>query len=160
MRSNDEEAVREEVRKAEQRGEERVKATGEVFTPMSLARKMVAEIAEEKKRNPQSTFLDRFLWVRNDPRTTDLATVPDKDDTRRFCRFVQSVFDRFVLSEEPSVPSLWLEDGQLLCGWNDLFPDDGREVPTPEFTGQRVWKWDGVPITKPEEWRWRVPKRD
>ena len=52
------EAVREETRKAEQKGEERVKATGEVFTPMPLARKMVAEIPEEKKRNPQATFLD------------------------------------------------------------------------------------------------------
>lgn len=52
------EAVRKEIRKAQQRGEERVKATGEVFTPMPLARKMVAEIPEEKKRNPQATFLD------------------------------------------------------------------------------------------------------
>ncbi len=110
--------------------------------------------------DPSMTFLDRFLWVRNDPRTTDLATVPDNDDTRRFCRFVQSVFERFVLSEEPSVPSLWVEDGQLLCGWNDLFPEDERTIPIPEFPGQRVWNWNGISITKPEEWRWRVPRRD
>ena len=58
MESKDEEQVREEIRKAEQRGEERVKETGEVFTPMPLARKMVAEIPEKKKRNPQATFLD------------------------------------------------------------------------------------------------------
>lgn len=52
------EAIREEARKAQQRGEERVKATGEVFTPMPLARKMVAELPEKKKRDPKATFLD------------------------------------------------------------------------------------------------------
>jgi hypothetical protein len=64
--------------------------------------------------DPSMTFLDRFLWVRNDPRTTDLATVPDNDDTRRFCRFVQSVFERFVLRERPAATSLRVVGEQLL----------------------------------------------
>ncbi len=54
----DTDGIEAEVRKQQQRGADRVKATGEVFTPMPLARKMVADIPEEKKRDPQATFLD------------------------------------------------------------------------------------------------------
>lgn len=40
------------------RTKERVKLTGEVFTPMELCRQMVREIPEEKLRDPNTTYLD------------------------------------------------------------------------------------------------------
>ena len=50
--------IKAELRKQQERGHDRVKATGEVFTPMVLARKMVAELPLEKKKDPYRTFLD------------------------------------------------------------------------------------------------------
>jgi len=41
-----------------ERSDERIDATGEVFTPMELCRIMVAEIPEKIMKNPNSTFLD------------------------------------------------------------------------------------------------------
>jgi hypothetical protein len=49
--SESEAGIRKETAKANARGAERVKATGEVFTPMPLVRKMVREIPEEKIRS-------------------------------------------------------------------------------------------------------------
>ncbi len=40
------------------RTKERIKQTGEVFTPPELVRDMINEIPEETLRNPDSTFLD------------------------------------------------------------------------------------------------------
>ena len=40
------------------RTKQRVKLTGEVFTPMELCRQMVREIPEEKLRDPNTTYLD------------------------------------------------------------------------------------------------------
>jgi type I restriction-modification system DNA methylase subunit len=40
------------------RSKQRVKLTGEVFTPMGLCRRMVHEIPEEKLRDPNTTYLD------------------------------------------------------------------------------------------------------
>jgi type I restriction-modification system DNA methylase subunit len=40
------------------RSKQRVKLTGEVFTPMELCRQMVREIPEEKLRDPNTTYLD------------------------------------------------------------------------------------------------------
>ena len=37
---------------------ERIKQTGEVFTPMELCLQMVHEIPEEKLRDPTTTYLD------------------------------------------------------------------------------------------------------
>jgi len=50
--------VKKEIAKREQRGEKRVKQTGEVFTPMDLCLRMVREIPTEKLKNPDATFLD------------------------------------------------------------------------------------------------------
>ena len=47
-----------EFRKQQQRGVERVKQTGEVFTPMALAREMVADIPLKKKQDPFALCLD------------------------------------------------------------------------------------------------------
>ncbi len=44
--------------KRKQRGEARVKQTGEVFTPVDLCVKMIKQIPEDILRNPDSTFLD------------------------------------------------------------------------------------------------------
>ena len=40
------------------RSDDRIKQTGEVFTPMELCHSMVADIPVEKLQNPDSTFLD------------------------------------------------------------------------------------------------------
>ena len=54
----DPDGIEAEVRKQQQRGADRVKATGEVFTPMPLCREMVAEIPLETKQDAYATFLD------------------------------------------------------------------------------------------------------
>ena len=41
-----------------ERSDDRIDATGEVFTPMELCKQMVAEIPESVLKNPNSTFLD------------------------------------------------------------------------------------------------------
>lgn len=41
-----------------ERTQERIDNTGEVFTPSGLVNEMLAEIPEEKLRNPDSKFLD------------------------------------------------------------------------------------------------------
>lgn len=40
------------------RSDERINATGEVFTPMELCHQMVSEIPESTLKDPTSTFLD------------------------------------------------------------------------------------------------------
>ena len=47
-----------EVKKAQARGKDRVKQTGEVFTPMDLCLSMVNSIPTEKLRDESSVFLD------------------------------------------------------------------------------------------------------
>jgi hypothetical protein len=44
--------------KRKQRGEARVKQTGEVFTPVDLCVKMIKQIPESILKDPDSTFLD------------------------------------------------------------------------------------------------------
>lgn len=41
-----------------ERSDERIKETGEVFTPMSLVERMIDDIEESVLRDPSSTFLD------------------------------------------------------------------------------------------------------
>ena len=41
-----------------ERSDDRIDATGEVFTPIELCRDMVSEIPESVLKNPNSTFLD------------------------------------------------------------------------------------------------------
>lgn len=40
------------------RSDDRIKETGEVFTPMDLCHSMVSEIPESKLKDPSATFLD------------------------------------------------------------------------------------------------------
>lgn len=47
-----------EISKQKQRGQDRVKRTAEVFTPMDLCKRMIKDVPEEKLRNPESTYLD------------------------------------------------------------------------------------------------------
>jgi hypothetical protein len=56
--TKDIEGVLAEIAKQETRGNERVKATGEVFTPMPLVKQVVANLPIEKLKDPQSTHLD------------------------------------------------------------------------------------------------------
>lgn len=51
-------SIEAELRKQQERGHDRVKATGEIFTPMALCRKMVDEVPLEKRQDPKATFLD------------------------------------------------------------------------------------------------------
>tara|TARA_B100000287_G_scaffold377976_1_gene380087 strand:+ start:5393 stop:5800 length:408 start_codon:yes stop_codon:yes gene_type:complete len=41
-----------------ERSDDRINATSEVFTPIEICKKMVAEIPEEYLKDPKSTFLD------------------------------------------------------------------------------------------------------
>jgi ubiquinone/menaquinone biosynthesis C-methylase UbiE len=41
-----------------ERSDDRIDATGEVFTPIELCRQMVSELPESVLKNPESTFLD------------------------------------------------------------------------------------------------------
>jgi hypothetical protein len=50
--------VKKEQEKALNRGKNRVKVTGEVFTPIDLCVKMIRQLPEEKIKNPNATFLD------------------------------------------------------------------------------------------------------
>jgi len=50
--------IRAEIHKAKTRGSDRVKRTGEVFTPMDLCLRMVRDLPEEKLSDPSSTYLD------------------------------------------------------------------------------------------------------
>jgi hypothetical protein len=114
--------------------------------------------------DPAMTTLDRVLWVLNDPRSLNLDEITDTDDTVRLVRLIQTAYQRFVCDEVPSVPSLWKEGDQVMCGWNDLFADDGRSLhaidssrPFGGMTPGCDWR-EGAVIEKPETWRWRVPK--
>jgi len=50
--------VQTEIDKQKKRGRNRVKTTGEVFTPMDLCMRMVREIPEEKLKDADAKFLD------------------------------------------------------------------------------------------------------
>lgn len=52
------ETIQAEQQKARDRGRDRVKVTGEVFTPMDLCKQMIREVPEEKLRDPSTTYLD------------------------------------------------------------------------------------------------------
>ena len=82
----------------------------------------------------------------------------------RVVRLIQAIFQRFVVEEVPTVPSLWREGDQVLCGCNELYPEDGRELQGVDRLKLsrrplRDTTWgDGAAFEHPETWRWRVPK--
>ena len=105
--------------------------------------------------DPTLNTLERAMWVANDPRTIDIDSIPEADDTRRLVRLIQTAYQRFVVDEVPSVPSLWREGDQVLCGWNELFPFDGRELHPGSYATK---EWGGVEFWDTRNWRWQVPK--
>ena len=50
--------IKKEVDKQQLRGSKRVKATGEVFTPVDLCLKIILEVPASLLKNPESKFLD------------------------------------------------------------------------------------------------------
>lgn len=50
--------IQSEIAKTKAKGKNRVKQTGEIFTPIDLCVKMIKQIPEEKLRDPTATFLD------------------------------------------------------------------------------------------------------
>jgi type I restriction-modification system DNA methylase subunit len=50
--------IKTEVAKVRSRGKQRVKQTGEIFTPIDLCVKMIRSIPVEKLKDPNATFLD------------------------------------------------------------------------------------------------------
>jgi type I restriction-modification system DNA methylase subunit len=50
--------IKAEVAKVKSRGEQRVKQTGEVFTPIDLCVKMIRSLPVEKLKDSNATFLD------------------------------------------------------------------------------------------------------
>ena len=105
--------------------------------------------------DPTLNTLERVMWVLNDPRTVDLDSIPETDDTVRLVRLIQTAYQRFVVDEVPTVPSLWQEGDKVLCGWNELFPPDGRELDPGAYEAK---EWHGVEYWQVGEWRWRVPR--
>ena len=80
-------------------------------------------------------------------------------DAERFWRFINTAYDRFT-APEPEVASLWQENGQLLCGWDPLPPEDGR-LPCRDVPGNLPVTWFGdVEWIHVDEWTWRVDRTD
>lgn len=50
--------IQTEIKKQKDRGRDRVKTTGEVFTPMDLCKRLIRQIPEEKLIDPSTTYLD------------------------------------------------------------------------------------------------------
>ena len=55
----------ETVGSAVERSDDRIKVTGEVFTPLELCREMVSDIPLETLKNPNSKFLDNSAGCGN-----------------------------------------------------------------------------------------------
>ena len=117
--------------------------------------KIKGSLAITGQNDPTLNTLERVIWVLNDPRTVDLNSIPETDDTSRLVRLIQTAYQRFVVDEVPTVPSLWQEGDQVLCGWNELFPFDGREIHPGSYETK---EWGGVEFWDTSNWRWRVPK--
>jgi hypothetical protein len=82
-----------------------------------------------------------------------------RGDAERCWRFVNTAYDRFM-APEPEVASLWEENGQLLCGWDPLPPEDGR-LPCRDVPGNLPVSWFGdVEWVHVDEWTWRVDRTD
>lgn len=110
--------------------------------------------AVEGPWDPTLTFLDKALWVYNDPMKVTAEGLTTTDDTERVVKLLQSVYSRFVIREDAQVASIWKEDGKLLCGWNELWPEDGRVyTKTHEALGV---EWHGYEF-KDSGWLWRIP---
>lgn len=100
--------------------------------------------------------MDKCLWTLSDPRQLDVDGIKEHDDTKRVCKLLQACFDNFV-SDDPHVASLWMEDGDLLCGWEPLPPKDTRCIrnlsnwysddpkPRVDNYGKRILRWG---------WKW------
>jgi hypothetical protein len=58
FQSKEPDSIEAELRKQRERGHDRVKETGEVFTPVNLCRQMISEVPLEKRQDPNATFLD------------------------------------------------------------------------------------------------------
>lgn len=109
--------------------------------------------------DPTLSTMEKVLCVFNDPRTVDLESIAEVDDTIRAVRLIQAVYQHFVVDEKPSIASLWKEDGQVLCGWNDLYEDDGRRVRLHCMRYEiSPTHWSGMYFGNIREWRHLVPK--
>jgi hypothetical protein len=87
-----------------------------------------------------------------DPRQLDIETIEETDDTKRVCKLLQACLENFV-SEDPHIASLWIENGELLCGWEQLPPQDTRCIgnlsnwysddpkPHVDKAGKRILRW-------------------
>jgi hypothetical protein len=93
------------------------------------------------------------------PKPPVLDNLRKSADAERFWRFINTAYDRFT-APEPEVASLWRENGQLLCGWDPLPPEDGR-LPCRDVPGNLPVTWFGdVEWIHVDEWTWRVDRTD
>ena len=93
------------------------------------------------------------------PKPPVLDNLKKSADAERFWRFINTAYDRFT-APEPEVASLWQENGQLLCGWDPLPPEDGR-LPCRDVPGNLPVTWFGdVEWIHVDEWTWRVDRTD
>ena len=91
---------------------------------------------------------------------TELGGTESTDpNVTRLCRFLATAYARFT-GPDAEVPSLWSEDGNLLCGWDPLPPEDGRLPSRKQPEQLPLWWFDWVEQVDTKEWLWRVEAED
>jgi hypothetical protein len=110
--------------------------------------------------DPTLTALDRMMYDSRDPRLMDPAEFDQSDDSVKVHRLMCMAIDR-LLQDEPEIPSIWREDGQLMIGWDPLPTDDGR-LPRQEHDCPMLGatRWFGTWKHNIHEWRWRAARTD
>jgi hypothetical protein len=108
--------------------------------------------------DPALTALDRMLYVSRDPRLLAPEGFDQGDDSVKAHRLLCMAVDR-LLQDEPEIPSVWREDGQLMVGWDPLPPDDGR-LPRQVVPLLKNTEWFDARKENLHEWRWRAARTD
>jgi hypothetical protein len=109
--------------------------------------------------DPELTPLDRMMYVSRDPRLMDPAEFDQTDESVKAHRFMCLAIDR-LLQDEPEIPSIWRENGQLMVGWDPLPPEDGRLFPKEGECPYYTLGWLGSYHSGIHEWRWRAARTD
>jgi hypothetical protein len=104
------------------------------------------------------TALDRMMYVSRDPRLMAPTEFDQGDDSVKAHRLLCMAIDR-LLQDEPEVPSIWREDGQLMVGWDALPSEDGR-LPRQVVPFLANTEWLGANKENLHEWRWRASRAD
>jgi hypothetical protein len=107
--------------------------------------------------DPELTALDRMMYVSRDPRLMDPGEFNQEDESVKAHRLMCMAIDR-LLQDEPEIPSVWREDGQIMIGWDPLPADDGRLFPRQDKCPYYTLSWLGSYHSDIHEWRWRAAR--